>query len=114
MASKLSLFLAELKRRKIYRVATVYVVVGAGIIGLGEAALPSSIWDGIQIPVGIFILVGLPIALVLAWAYEVRPEGSLDSGARRRYDPPSRFPPSMISAPTRTTPTSPGGSTKRS
>ncbi len=68
------MFLAELKRRKVYRVATVYVVVGAGIIGLGEAALPSSIWDGIQIPVGIIVLVGLPIALVLAWAYEVRPE----------------------------------------
>jgi hypothetical protein len=67
-------FLAELKRRKVYRVGTVYVVVGAGIIGLGEAALPTGIWEGIQIPVGIIILVGLPIALVLAWAYEVKPE----------------------------------------
>jgi len=72
MASRLSLFLAELKRRKVYRVATVYVVVGAGIIGVCEAALPSDVWQGLQIPVGVIILVGLPIALVLAWAYEVR------------------------------------------
>jgi len=76
VASKLSLFLAELKRRKVYRVATVCVVVGAGIIGLGEAALPSSIWEGLQIPVGIIIIVGLPIALILAWAYELKPEES--------------------------------------
>lgn len=66
--------MAELKRRKVYRVATAYVVVGAGIIGLGEAALPSSVWEGIQIPVGLIILLGLPIALILAWAYEVKPE----------------------------------------
>jgi len=74
VASKVSLFLAELKRRKVYRVATVYVVAGAGIIGLCEAALPSNLWEGIQIPVGVIILVGLPIALILGWAYEVRPE----------------------------------------
>jgi TolB-like protein len=74
VASKVSLFLAEMKRRKVYRVATVYVVVGAGIIGLCEAALPPNLWEGIQIPVGVIILVGLPIALILAWAYEVRPE----------------------------------------
>ena len=74
MSSCLTFFLAELKRRKVYRVATVYVVVGAGIIGLGEAAIPSNIWEGIQIPVGLIILIGLPIALILAWAYEVRPE----------------------------------------
>jgi hypothetical protein len=72
MASKLSSFLVELKRRKVYRVATVYVVVGAGIIGLADAALPS--WEQLQVPVVVLILIGFPIALILAWAYEVRPE----------------------------------------
>jgi serine/threonine-protein kinase len=74
MASRLSLFLSELKRRRVYRVAVVYVVVGAGVIGLCEAALPPDVWQELQIPVGILILVGLPVALVLAWAYEVKPE----------------------------------------
>ena len=72
MASRLSLFLSELKRRKVYRVATGYVVVGAGVIGLADAALP--FWDQIQVPVVVSILIGLPIALVLAWAYEVKTE----------------------------------------
>jgi TolB-like protein/tetratricopeptide (TPR) repeat protein len=72
MVSKLSGFLAELKRRKVYRVAVAYVVLGAGIIGLGDAAIPS--WAQIQVPVVVAVLVGLPIALVLAWAYEVRSE----------------------------------------
>jgi hypothetical protein len=72
LAPKLSLFLAELKRRKVYRVAVVYVVVGAGIIGLGDAALPS--WEQLQVPVVVLVLIGFPIALVLAWAYEVKPE----------------------------------------
>jgi adenylate cyclase len=87
MASKLLLFLAELKRRKVYRVATVYVVAGAGIIGLCEAALPSNVWEGIQIPVGIVILVGLPIALILAWAYELKPEKS-PPAEPAAYEPP--------------------------
>jgi TolB-like protein len=69
--SRLSVFWAELKRRKVYRVAVVYVVVGSGIIGLGDAALPA--WDRLQVPVVVLILIGLPIALVLAWAYEIRP-----------------------------------------
>jgi adenylate cyclase len=92
MASSLSAFFSELKRRKVYRVGSVYVVVGAGIIGLGEAALPSSIWDGIQIPVGIIILVGLPISLVLAWAYEVRPETSAEPQTEPRLREPLERP----------------------
>jgi hypothetical protein len=39
VASKLSLFLAELKRRKVYRVAIVYVMVGVGILGAAEVIL---------------------------------------------------------------------------
>lgn len=69
--------MAEVKRRKVYRVATVYLVVGAGIIGLADAALPS--WEQLQVPVVVLILIGFPIALVLAWAYEVRPEEPLES-----------------------------------
>ncbi|MGD2122622.1 MAG: tetratricopeptide repeat protein [Gemmatimonadota bacterium] len=74
MAQKLSALLAELKRRKVYRVAGVYIAVGAGVIGLADAALPAEVWDQLQLPVSIAILLGFPVALVLAWAYEVRPE----------------------------------------
>jgi hypothetical protein len=41
MTSKLSTFLSELKRRKVYRVAVVYVVAGAGIWAGAEVAFPA-------------------------------------------------------------------------
>jgi len=75
VASKLSLFMAELKRRKVYRVAAVYAAVGAaisiaipdlfGVFGFPEWAAPLVI---------VIIIIGFPIALVLAWAYELKPE----------------------------------------
>ncbi len=41
MASRLSLFLAELKRRKVTRVALVYVLVGLGVIEGASMTLPT-------------------------------------------------------------------------
>ena len=39
MAPKLRTFLAELKRRHVYQVAAVYIVVGLGILGTAEVIL---------------------------------------------------------------------------
>jgi len=74
VASKLSRFFAELKRRKVYRVATVYVVVGLGTIAAAEGILPPLGLEQLQSVVVVLVLLGLPIALSLAWAYELRPE----------------------------------------
>jgi hypothetical protein len=74
VASKLSLFLAELKRRKVYHVAAAYVATGAVLIGLADGLLPESTWESLKTPVAVLILIGFPIALILAWAYEVKPE----------------------------------------
>jgi len=76
MASKLSLVIAELKRRKVYHVAVVYVVVGWGVSQGAEflfgdvLALQDVFWKVVLA----MVVLGFPIALVLAWAYEVRPE----------------------------------------
>jgi TolB-like protein len=75
MASRLPLFLAELKRRKVYHVAAVYAAVGVAISVavpdlFGAFGFPS--WAAALVIV--VIAIGFPIALVLAWAYEVRPE----------------------------------------
>jgi len=76
VASKLSLFLAELKRRKVTRVAVVYVLVGLGAIEavdiIGSRLLFPE-W-AIQFVI-VLVLVGFPIAIVLAWALEVTPQG---------------------------------------
>ena len=75
MASKFSIFFAELKRRKVYGIAALYVAVGVAI----SLAVPD-LFDALLLPVWsarfviVSVVLGFPIALVLAWAYEVRPE----------------------------------------
>jgi adenylate cyclase len=68
-------FLRELRRRKVYQVGAVYVVVGFAVAQGAQylfemAGLPVLASRG----VAILLLLGLPVALVLAWAYELRPE----------------------------------------
>ncbi|MGW8265506.1 MAG: TPR end-of-group domain-containing protein [Longimicrobiales bacterium] len=81
MASTLSTFLAELRRRKVYRIAAIYATVGVAI----SLAVPD-LFGILLLPtwaarlVIILILLGFPLALVLAWAYEVRPEEGKDAG----------------------------------
>ena len=80
MASRLSLFLAELKRRKVYQVAAVYAAVGVAIsIAVpdlfGAFGFPS--WSAPLVIV--VILLGFPIAIILAWAYEVKPEAATET-----------------------------------
>jgi TolB-like protein/Flp pilus assembly protein TadD len=69
-------FFDELKRRKVYRVAVAYVIAAGGVIQLVSAVFPA--WElpnwTLRLTV-VLLLVGFPIALVLAWAYDVTPEG---------------------------------------
>lgn len=76
--------LAELRRRKVYSVAAAYVVTG-WVMAMGAAELfpyfgiPD--W-AVRLVVASAIL-GFPVAIVLAWAFEVTPEGVVrDSDAR--------------------------------
>jgi TolB-like protein/Tfp pilus assembly protein PilF len=69
-------FFKEIKRRKVYRVAVAYAVVAGGAIQLASAVFPA--WDlpswALRLVI-IALLIGFPIALILAWALEVTPEG---------------------------------------
>ena len=69
-------FFAELKRRKVFRVAAVYgavafVVLQAADILVPALALPDTFMRGIAL---ISVLL-FPVALVLAWAFEMTPDG---------------------------------------
>ena len=69
-------FITELKRRNIFRVAGVYAVVGWLLIQLGialETSLDMPGWFDKLIT--ILVIVGFPLALVLAWAFEMTPDG---------------------------------------
>jgi TolB-like protein len=72
--SRLRAFLGELKRRRVYKVAVVYVVVGLGVLGAAEVILDPLGLEALRAFIVILVLFGFPIALVLAWAYELRPE----------------------------------------
>src|SRR5215468_9629657 len=71
-----SSFFAELKRRNVYKVAVAYAIVGWLLIQIATQVFPF-----LEIPNWIIRLVialvaiGFPIALVIAWAFELTPEG---------------------------------------
>jgi len=75
-------FLAELRRRKVYKVAVVYTAVAFVIWQVADIAFPSlNLPESAIGVVLIFTVLGFPIALVLAWAYEVRPEEQIATTA---------------------------------
>src|SRR6266478_91793 len=72
----LNKFLTELKRRNVYKVAIAYAVVAWLIMQIASQIFPFfeiPNW-GVRLVVLLLIL-GFPIALVLAWAFELTPEG---------------------------------------
>jgi hypothetical protein len=69
-------FIAELKQRKVFRVATVYLVVAWVAVQVASIALPTFAAPVWVLRVVILLLtLGFPIALMLAWALEIGPEG---------------------------------------
>ena len=66
----------ELKRRKVFRVATVYLIATWFLIQLADTLFPI-----LNLPewsvrlITVFLLIGFPIAVILAWAFEMTPEG---------------------------------------
>jgi adenylate cyclase len=72
-------FLNELKERKVLRVAIAYIVVTWIVIQVGEStfeALKLPDWSNSLMVV--FIMLGFPFALILAWAYELTPDGLVE------------------------------------
>jgi TolB-like protein len=73
---KINNFFAELKRRSVYKVAVAYAVVSWLLIQIATQVFPF-----FEIPnwavrlIVLAIVIGFPIALVIAWAFELTPEG---------------------------------------
>jgi TolB-like protein/Tfp pilus assembly protein PilF len=69
-------FFEEVKRRKVYRVAAAYIIAGGGIIQLASATFPA--WElpnwALRLVI-LLVLVGFPIALILAWAFDITAQG---------------------------------------
>src|SRR5437762_358290 len=69
-------FLEELQGRKVYRVAAAYIVAAGFLIQIASAAFPA--WElpnwSLRLVI-VLLLIGFPIALILAWAYDITPHG---------------------------------------
>src|SRR5687768_12110927 len=69
-------FFAELKRRNVYKVAVAYAVVSWLSIQIATQVFPFFEVPNWAIRLVIWLLaLGFPVALVLAWAFEITPEG---------------------------------------
>jgi hypothetical protein len=90
---KIDNFFAELKRRNVYKVAVAYAVVAWLLVQITTQVFPI-----FEIPnwalrlIVLAIIIGFPIALVIAWAFELTPEGikrteDVDLAAQTRQKP---------------------------
>ncbi len=69
-------FFAELKRRNVYKVAVAYVVAGWALAqGIAQVFPVFDIPNWAVRLIVLAIVIGFPIALVVAWAFEITPEG---------------------------------------
>src|SRR6266566_4895482 len=69
-------FFAELKRRHVYRVAIAYGVVAWLLIQVATQVFPFfEIPNWVVRLVVLVIVIGFPIALIVAWAFELTPDG---------------------------------------
>jgi TolB-like protein/Flp pilus assembly protein TadD len=69
-------FFGELKRRNVYKVAVAYVVAGWALAqGIAQVFPVFDIPNWVVRVIVLLIVIGFPIALVLAWAFELTPDG---------------------------------------
>ncbi len=71
----MSLF-AELQRRNVFKVAAAYIIVGWLIMQAGEVMSPALNLPGwVNSMLAFFLILGFPLAMIFAWAFEMTPEG---------------------------------------
>ena len=88
-------FFGELKRRHVYRVAVAYALVGWALIeGIAQVFPIFEIPNWLTRLIVLLIVLGFPVALVLAWIFDITPQGF------KRTESVDLAPPTKI-APTR-------------
>lgn len=85
-------FFRELQRRNVFRVASVYAITAWLVIQITVAIFPYlKIPNWVATAIIVFFLLGFPIALVLAWAFEMSPEGIVRTSSEEAENNP--YPP---------------------
>src|SRR5437588_9983800 len=69
-------FFSELKRRNVYKVAVAYIVAGWALSqGIAQVFPVFDVPNWAIRLIVLLIIIGFPVAVVLAWAFEITPEG---------------------------------------
>src|SRR5881392_1044670 len=69
-------FFAELKRRNVYKVAVAYIVAGWALSqGIAQVFPVFNVPNWIVRLIVVLMIIGFPISLIFAWAFEITPEG---------------------------------------
>jgi tetratricopeptide (TPR) repeat protein len=85
-ARSLRVLIGELRRRRVFRAASVYAVVAFVVIQVADMVFPALHLPGWTVTfVVVLAILGFPVALVLAWAFELTPDG-----VRRERDAAAR------------------------
>ena len=86
-------FLAEIRRRKVFQVAAVYAVMAWLIIQVVDVINdPLKLPDWLATVVIVLLAVGFPIAMVLAWAFDLTPTGIKPESVARDVESTSHLP----------------------
>lgn len=68
--------LAELKRRNVFRVGIAYIVLAWLLLQVGDTLAPAlHLPEWINSALAFFLILGFPLAIFFAWAFEMTPEG---------------------------------------
>jgi TolB-like protein/Tfp pilus assembly protein PilF len=73
---KIDNFFAELKRRNVYKVAVAYIVAGWALSqGVAQVLPVFDVPNWVIRTIVLLVILGLPVALILAWMFELTPQG---------------------------------------
>ncbi len=68
--------LDELKRRNVFRVAVAYIIVGWLLLQVSDTLVPAlHLPEWFHSAIALLVILGFPIAIIFAWAFEMTPEG---------------------------------------
>ena len=69
-------FVRELKRRNVFRVGVAYLIIGWLLLQVSDTLAPAlHLPEWFQSGVALLLILGFPLALFFAWAFELTPDG---------------------------------------
>jgi TolB-like protein/cytochrome c-type biogenesis protein CcmH/NrfG len=69
-------FFSELKRRNVFKVAAAYIIVGWLLLQVSDTLVPAlHLPEWFHSGVAFLLIIGFPLAVIFAWAFEMTPEG---------------------------------------